>query len=83
MSLYLCATVKLSGGSNPFRLAPSQGATCNNSNNYTLEQQAFDGGLLDKFSLTSAKKACGAGFFFPAPPQFLSSDFLRPVRASP
>ena len=66
---------KLSGGSNPFRLAPSQAATCNNSNNYTLEQQAFDGGLLDKFSLTSAKKACGAGFFFPAPPQLLSMGY--------
>jgi phospholipase C len=26
---------KLSGGSNPFRLAPSQAATCNNSNGYT------------------------------------------------
>jgi phospholipase C len=66
---------QLSGGSNPFRLAPSQAATCNNSNNYTLEQQAFDGGLLDKFSLTSAKKACGAGFFFPTPPLLLSMGY--------
>ena len=27
----------LTGGSNPFRLDRSQAATCNNSNNYTLE----------------------------------------------
>jgi phospholipase C len=63
----------LSGGSNPFRLSPSQAATCNNSNNYTLEQQAFDGGLMDKFSLTSATKACG--FFLPAPPQLLAMGY--------
>jgi len=64
---------KLNGGSNPFRLAPSQAATCNNSNNYTLEQEAFDGGLLDKFGVTSAKKACG--FFLPTPPQLLSMGY--------
>ncbi|HEY4047013.1 MAG TPA: alkaline phosphatase family protein [Acidobacteriaceae bacterium] len=64
---------KLSGGSNPFRLAPSQAATCNNSNNYTLEQEAFDGGLLDKFSVTAATKACG--FFLPTPPQLLSMGY--------
>ncbi len=64
---------KLSGGSNPFRLAPGQAATCNNSNNYTLEQEAFDGGLMDKFSLTSATKACG--FFLPTPPQLLSMGY--------
>lgn len=64
---------KLSGGSNPFRLAPSQAATCNNSNSYTAEQVAFDGGLLDKFSATSATKACG--FFLPTPPQLLSMGY--------
>ena len=65
----------LHGGSNPFRLAPSQAATCNNSNSYTLEQEAFDGGLLDNFAATSATAACGAGFFFPAPPQLLSMGY--------
>lgn len=64
---------KLSGGSNPFRLAPSQAATCNNSNGYTAEQEAFDGGLLDNYSVTSATKACG--FFLPAPPQLLSMGY--------
>ena len=49
---------KLSGGSNPFRLSPAQAATCNNSNNYTLEQEAFDGGLLDKFTLTAPTATC-------------------------
>jgi len=63
----------LSGGSNPFRLAPSQAATCNNSNSYTLEQEAFDGGLMDRFSLTSATKACG--FFLPTPPLLLSMGY--------
>jgi phospholipase C len=60
----------LTGGSNPFRLDRSQAATCNNSNSYTLEQQAFDGGLMDKFALTSAAVPCG-GFFYPQPPSLL------------
>ncbi|HEY2546689.1 MAG TPA: alkaline phosphatase family protein [Candidatus Acidoferrum sp.] len=64
---------KLSGGSNPFRLAPSQAATCNNSNAYTAEQQAFDGGLLDKFNVTATTKPCG--FFLPTPPQLLSMGY--------
>jgi phospholipase C len=63
----------LSGGSNPFRLAPSQAATCNNSNAYTAEQEAFDGGLLDKFSATATTKPCG--FFLPTPPQLLSMGY--------
>jgi phospholipase C len=56
---------KLSGGSNPFRLSPAQAATCNNSNNYTLEQEAFDGGLLDKFTVTAPTATCA--FFSPTP----------------
>lgn len=64
----------LTGGSNPFRLDRSQAATCNNSNSYTTEQQAFDGGLLDKYALTSPKTAC-AGFFFPPAGQFLSMGY--------
>jgi phospholipase C len=63
----------LSGGSNPFRLAPSQAATCNNSNAYTTEQLAFDGGLVDKYGLTSPTKACG--LFLPTPPQLLSMGY--------
>jgi phospholipase C len=65
----------LTGGSNPFRLDRSQAATCNNSNSYTLEQQAFDSGLMDKFALTSASSSCGAGFFFPPAGQFLSMGY--------
>jgi phospholipase C len=56
---------KLTGGSNPFRLDRSQAATCNNSNNYTTEQEDFDGGLLDKFALTAPSKTCL--FFSPIP----------------
>ena len=63
----------MTGGSNPFRLDRSQAATCNNSNNYTLEQEAFDGGLLDKFAATSATAACG--FFLPPAGQFLSMGY--------
>jgi phospholipase C len=63
----------LTGGSNPFRLDRSQAATCNNSNGYTVEQEAFDGGLLDKYALTSPKKPCG--LFLPPAGQFLSMGY--------
>ena len=63
----------LRGGSNPFRLDRSQAATCNNSNSYTLEQEAFDGGLLDNFAVTSATATCG--FFLPPAGQFLSMGY--------
>jgi len=39
----------------PFRLDRSQAVTCDNDNHYTDEQEAFDGGLMDKFSITSGK----------------------------
>ena len=35
--------------SNPFRLDRSQAATADQDHNYTPEQQAFDGGLMDAF----------------------------------
>jgi phospholipase C len=63
----------LTGGSNPSRLDRSQAQTCNNSNSYTLEQQAFDGGLLDQFKLTSATAPCG--FFLPPAGQYLSMGY--------
>jgi phospholipase C len=63
----------LTGGSNPFRLDRSQAATCNSSNGYTIEQEAFDGGLLDKYALTSPTTACG--FFLPPAGQFLSMGY--------
>jgi phospholipase C len=47
---------------NPFRLSPSQAATCDNDNHYTDEQKAFDGGLMDMFNITSVTAPCG--FFF-------------------
>jgi phospholipase C len=34
---------------NPFRLDRSQAITCDNDHDYTAEQKAFDGGLMDKF----------------------------------
>jgi len=48
---------------NPFRLSPKQAATCDMDHDYMPEQQAFDGGLMDKFvEYTSAypgEKGCG------------------------
>jgi phospholipase C len=49
---------------NPFRLDRSQAATCDNDNHYTDEQKAFDGGLMDMFSITSVTAPCGDSFFF-------------------
>jgi phospholipase C len=34
---------------NPSRLSPQQALTCDMDHDYTSEQQAFDGGLMDKF----------------------------------
>ena len=65
----------LTGGGNPFRLDRSQAATCNNMNNYTLEQEALDSGLLDKFIVTSRTTSCGAGYFLPPAGQFLSMGY--------
>jgi phospholipase C len=56
---------------NPVRLSPKQAATCDMDHDYTPEQQAFDGGLMDKFiehtSPYSDEKGCDAnavmGFF--------------------
>jgi len=62
-----------SGGSNPFRLNPSQAATCNPTNAYTKEQQAFDSGLLDKFIATTTTTSCG--YFLPTPPQVLTMGY--------
>jgi phospholipase C len=43
------------GAANPFRLSPSQASTADQDNDYTPEQQAFDGGKLDLFpSFTGA-----------------------------
>jgi phospholipase C len=44
----------------PFRLDPlSMASTCDNSNHYTPEQKAYNGGLVDKFPANTA--ATGAG----------------------
>src|SRR5271165_6551389 len=34
---------------NPIRLSPQQAVTCDMDHNYTPEQEAFDGGLMDRF----------------------------------
>ena len=39
------------GASNPFRLDRSQAATADQDHDYTPEQQAFDGGVMDLFPL--------------------------------
>jgi phospholipase C len=49
---------------NPARLSPRQAVTCDMDHDYTPEQKAFDGGLMDKFvEYTSAypgQKGCGS-----------------------
>src|SRR4051812_6881976 len=34
---------------NPFRIGRAGAATCDNNHSYTAEQQAFNGGMMDKF----------------------------------
>jgi phospholipase C len=45
---------------NPVRLAPSQAATCDMDHEYKAEQEAFNGGLMDKFveKTSSYEKDC-------------------------
>jgi phospholipase C len=43
----------------PFRLDRAQESTCDNSNHYTDEQKAYNGGLLNKFPQNTS--ATGAG----------------------
>jgi phospholipase C len=51
---------------NPFRLGRAQAATCDNNHAYQAEQQAFDGGLMDKFvqfTSCSAGGPIGMGYY--------------------
>jgi phospholipase C len=51
-------------GVNPFRIARSDAATCDNNHAYTAEQQAFDGGAMDKFvPFTTCAGNTGVGYF--------------------
>src|SRR5215469_4403553 len=45
--------LNLTGASNPFRLDRSQAATSDQDHDYTPEQAAFDGGLMDLFPLNT------------------------------
>ncbi len=45
---------------NPERLARSEALTCDQDHNYTAEQQAFDGGLMDKFVEYTNREGCSA-----------------------
>ena len=49
---------------NPVRLSPQQAATCDMDHDYTPEQKAFNGGLMDKFvedtSPYADEKGCDA-----------------------
>jgi phospholipase C len=56
-------------GLNPERLTPSEALTCDQNHDYTPEQEAFDGGKMDKFiEYTQSASTCAAGtdeFFQP------------------
>jgi phospholipase C len=46
----------------PFRLSRSQAATCDQDHDYTPEQQAMHGGLMDRFpEFTGSKDGCSPG----------------------
>lgn len=54
------------GAVNPFRLDRSQASTCDNTNHYKNEQQAYDAGLLDLFPFyTGATNSCPPGVVAP------------------
>jgi phospholipase C len=44
----------------PSRLTPGQAVTCDQDHEYTAEQKAYDGGLMDKFVENTSTDACGA-----------------------
>jgi phospholipase C len=48
---------------NPQRLTPSEALTCDQNHGYTAEQQAFDGGLMDKFVQDTGRSTCAAPNF--------------------
>jgi phospholipase C len=54
---------------NPERLTPSEALTCDQNHDYTPEQEAFEGGKMDKFvQYTESASTCAAGtdeFFQP------------------
>src|SRR5579859_4627117 len=43
----------------PSRLAPGQAVTCDQDHDYTPEQQAFNGGLMNKFVEYTSTDVCG------------------------
>ncbi|MCB5293395.1 phospholipase C [Arthrobacter sp. SO3] len=43
----------------PARLSPMQAVTCDQDHNYTKEQQAYNGGAMDKFVQFTSRDACG------------------------
>jgi phospholipase C len=45
-------------GANPSRLGPSQALTCDQDHGYTAEQEAFDGGRMDKFIPFTEVESC-------------------------
>jgi phospholipase C len=58
---------------NPERLTPAQALTCDQDHGYTAEQQAFDGGLMDKFVQYTGNSDCRAPA---AHPQGLVMDYF-------
>ncbi len=48
---------------NPQRLGRAQALTCDQDHRYQKEQQAFDGGLMDRFVESTGNAQCGGGAF--------------------
>ncbi|MDP9885598.1 phospholipase C [Sinomonas atrocyanea] len=47
----------------PFRLGPAQAGTCDQDHAYKPEQQAYNGGLMDKFVQYTSTDACSAPLY--------------------
>ncbi|MEH0109766.1 alkaline phosphatase family protein [Tersicoccus sp. MR15.9] len=47
----------------PARLAPSQAVTCDQDHEYTAEQKAYNGGLMNRFVQNTSRDACGTNQF--------------------
>ncbi len=48
---------------NPQRLSRAQALTCDQDHRYQKEQEAFDGGLMDRFVESTGNAQCGGGAF--------------------
>jgi phospholipase C len=61
--------------SQPMRLTPSEAVTCDQNHDYTPEQQALDGGLMDQFVQATQVTDC-------SPPDFTTPGLVMATRCT-